>query len=64
MLGWRFFPSGFIFFTKVHLLAEGQIAVISDTDNHVALSRFPETFPCPRLCLTLSFAPSPTLQFS
>lgn len=38
--------------------------MISDTDNHVALSRYPQTFPCPRLCLAASSSLPLPLQFS
>lgn len=47
-LGPLFFP------TKVSLFRRGQAAVISDTDNHVALAPFSQTPQCPYLDLTMS----------
>lgn len=61
---WLFFSPLFLFFYRGALITGGQIAVISDTDNHVALSRYPQTFPCPRLCLAASSSLPLPLQLS
>lgn len=55
----RFFVLSF--FHKGALISGGQIAVISDTDNHVALS---QTFQCPHLFLSKTFTLSLSLPLS